>query len=316
MIRDTPEATGPPATVEDIVERLLQVPDRYRDFYLTLEHVTEHYEIQGPLLEQLLDLGMPHRGAGANRMFNGVDLENIGNALGLPTLGWRTMRMLAITFGGIKNPDQAVFRVRSASKCPHPKHESGCDVRPSTLLAAAGGYGIECDPSGVTAQVHLAVYNGPAIGHLIAPLVQLAGDLTFHYLPAELASDIGFAAETGLADCRLASHLLAANSAIIDLPVRIARGLIMGVPFLLAHEWVEVKVGRKWVSIDPFFLDALARWRIIDSQSWPSDKPVGEVYWPFHETDSVSDISLVTDHGRNSQGSARILNWRDVFVHG
>lgn len=317
MTPERTEVTWDPARVREITERIRLVPDRYRLFQLTLEQVSEHYAVPGPLLEELLDLGMPHRGHGRDRRFNTLDLENIGNALGLYIPSWRSMRFLAVTFGGIKNPGRPLYKIRSASSCPEPRHDGDCDIRPSPVLTAIGNADhVECDAGGVTVQVHLGGRPGDPVGKFIAPLTELACGLTFHYLPEELRNDLGFAMATGLADCHLSSRLLASNARLVDHPVRMVAGIIMSVPFLITHEWIQLEINGHWISLDPFFLNSLARWQIIDSEIWPPDLPVDDVYWRFPGAASFGEICLVTDHGRNSQGPARILNWRDVFVLG
>lgn len=300
--------------VKTIIDRVLQVPTRYRGFRISLDQARQLYAIQDDLLAELLDLGLPHRGSGPGQMFNGVDLENIGNALGLRFPGWRMLRMLAITFGGLRDPAGITYRIRAVNKCPTPKHDGSCDIAPSPMLGNSGAQILECDASGVTADVRLPDVR-QSIAATVEPLIRLAGGLTFHNLPNELSRDIGFAMNTGLADCRLSTAVLVANGDRIDRPLRAASGMIMSVPFIMRHTWVEINVAGDWLSIDPFFLIALARWRIIDPLVWPADTPIGHIYWPL-AGDSSGDHFLTVDHGVRSQAIARILNWRDIFVLG
>jgi hypothetical protein len=301
--------------VKSVVERILLVPGKYRNFNISVQMAGELYCVSGDLLDQLLDLGLPHVGSGKDRRFNAADLENVGNALGLHFPGWRALRLLAITFGGMRSPGAEIsYQVRASSKCPDPQHDGPCAVAPSPSLLSSGAQVLDCDSSGVTAQVNLPAFSQP-LGTAIEPLVEIAKALTFHLIPNELMADVGFAAETGLADCRLSTAVLFANRGLIDLPVRTARGMIMSVPFMMRHTWPEIYVDARWKSIDPFFLNMLARWLIIDARICPPDTPTENVYWGI-SAESFDGIFLTTDHGARSHASARILNWREVFANG
>jgi hypothetical protein len=302
-----------PTAMADIIDRILRIPAKYRDYTIAAAHLQAQYAVDDVLRDQLLDLGLPHRGSGADRMFNGGDLENIGNALGLHSPGWRSLRMLAIMFGGLRDPAGTVYRVRSVSRCPAPRQAGPCAPGPSPLLLSAAPGEINCDATGVTAHLRLAPSDQRA-GPVLDPLVQLAAGLTFHYLPDELTEDVGFAAETGLADCRLGACVLMAHADSVGQRLRAVSGLIMSVPFIMHHMWLEVEAGDGWLPIDPFFLSALAAWRILSPREWPPDRSTGQIYWPIRGAASPSDIHLVIDHGMRSQANVRLLNWRDIFT--
>jgi hypothetical protein len=297
--------------VREIIDRILRVPTKYREFSTSLDQARMLYSIQGNLLDMLLDLGLPNSGSSADRKFSGLDLENIGNALGLHYPGWRQLCMLAITFGQLRSPTPIGYQVRAVSKCPEPAHDGSCDVAPSRAVVDSGARVLECDSTGVTAEIHLPRIR-QSLNSAIDPLVEIAAGLEFHFVPAELRTDVGFAMETGLADCGLGTAVLLANGALTNHPLRRASGLIMSVPFMMKHSWLEIGVAGGWISIDPFFLISLARWRIIDSEAWPPGSPTGHVYWTLPEK-SLGDVSLTTDHAVRSQVNARILNWRDIF---
>src|SRR6202034_1241357 len=82
-------------------------------------------------------------------------------------------------------------------------------------------------------------------------------------------SDMGFLNESKLANCHSATNWLMEVSAKNEIPVREARGLFVSVPYSSPHSWLEVNVEGSWHHADPFFLNALAGWGVVDRREWP-----------------------------------------------
>ncbi|MFD9596424.1 hypothetical protein ACFWA9_27280 [Kitasatospora sp. NPDC059973] len=298
--------------VTEVVDRILRVPDGHRGFTVPQASLQKVYGVSGDLLEQLLDAGLPHGGTGEERRYDVLDLENVTVELELNSPNWMLMKTLGRAFDGELGRSRNEYRFRTTGRCPEPGHPGACDFAPSVMLDAASGSGEVTWESPVSFVRRITL---PAeehwFGDTVLPLFTSVERLVFHLLPHDLSTDVGFARETGLADCRLAGHVLLDEAAGTGVRIRGASGLIMSAPFPLQHMWVEIEVDGRWTAADPFFLRTLARWRIVDSRQWPAHRSPGRIYWAIDGAPAPQDITLVTHRGERALSSSRIVDWQD-----
>ncbi|WP_329571944.1 hypothetical protein [Kitasatospora sp. NBC_01266] len=300
------------STTAQVVGRALRIPDRYREFDIPWDTVLTVYRVPRPLLDELLDLGLPHRGRGEERRFDLFDLENLTTALEINAPNWVLMRALGHTYDRDIGRTDDAYRLQVTARCPEPGHAGDCDVAAAPLLLPAPE---EADdlryepPSTIVRRVALPA-DEYYFEDSVLPLFEPAEQLTFYLIPTDLSTDLGFAAETGLADCRLANRLLLDRARRAVVESRIASGLIMAAPLPLRHMWIEVRVGDRWIAADPFFIQTLTRWRIISPHKWPVRRSPRRIYWPIAGSPLPEDMSLATHRGSKVRGSARITNWR------
>lgn len=101
----------------------------------------------------------------------------------------------------------------------------------------------------------------------------------FHHVPDELTRDLAFLADTGITDCRLATHFLYTRGRELGLDIRKAAGIFLSRPFSNLHCWIELKAAGGWHAADPFFLTALSRWGLLDPMEWPVNRSPRGAYW-------------------------------------
>jgi hypothetical protein len=292
----------------EVLRRVRTVPDAHRSFTVSAAEAARRFAIDQRLLPVLLDLGLPGRGTGDDLRFDAFDLENIAFGLGLAA----PQRIVVLRWGRFLGPalqeQRGHYELRITWKCPEPGHAGSCAFTAAPLLSAVTDAG----------PAHAAA-EGTAIAQ-VQPLCQdqafpdgfeavagAARKLVFHRLPEGLVDDLGYLRSTGLADCRLGSRYLMGVARDAGLTVRPASGFFLGAPFPARHVWFEVLVGDAWAPADPFFLDTLVRWGVIQPQDWPLTRSPRNVLLRLESSESV-DMSLVM-HGPRIAPVALLAQW-------
>ncbi|MER5352900.1 hypothetical protein ABT093_21530 [Kitasatospora sp. NPDC002551] len=274
------------------VERARLVPDRYRTFIAEAARDAPVFGLQDALLQELLDLGLPHERRDGRLFLDPMDLENTTNLLGLPSpyrsaleLWARSMRAPAALTG-------SRYEITLRWTCPAPGHAARCRFVPATpaLAGAVPGDG------SLTVRVDTPDSRHD-FGAAIEPLVAAAAELTFHKVRWPLAGDPGFVRETGLAECRLATRCLLRVAEEAGIATRPACGFFLGLPFPAPHSWLEVRTGDGWAAADPFFLATLHGWGVLDPQDWPVRGSPRQLLWRTG-AEFRSHVPLLTHDGR------------------
>jgi hypothetical protein len=256
--------------------RVLRVPDRYRRFTVQRSELARRHGISDAILVQLLHLGLPCR----DGKFDRLDLDNIGLALRLPCSRNTAMRWWSRSLreSSIKPPaDTLLMR----AQCPAPGHSGECGFALAPELADALVSQGRQAPSGawfklcVSLKAPLWVFGPP-----FTELFEQVLPLQFHLIPPVLANDLDFLTSTGLADCELATAFLVNQAAELGLQVRAASGIFVARPYPVEHCWIECRVDDgRWLAADPFLINALRRWGIIDGPEWSADWSLQSVLW-------------------------------------
>jgi hypothetical protein len=280
-----PTATGVPAVVADI--RL--VPDAHRVFDVDAGNAHRLHGVDAALLAQLTEAGLPHRGSGAGRRYDMLDLVNAGLALRLPAPRILAMRRWPRTLAA--RDRAARYRLEVRPECSGAAHAGPCRFTAAPEIAAAAAASGPADVLTVSVTM-----RPPAPAALPAPVVDLLAPcarLRYHVLPDGLVDDLGFVTETGLADCRSAARLLARDAGRAGVPHRRSFGLFVSSPYSGPHEWVEFEVDGRWEAADPLLLTSLARWGLVDPQEWPWSRPITHALWRA----GPAAVPLAHDHG-------------------
>lgn len=284
------------ATLRAAVERVLRVPGSSRRFDQTPAHAARVHRIGPQLMERLLDLGLPHAGAGDERLFDTLDLENIGLALRIGPR-WRVLLPWAAAFAEAERIGGADYTLTVNAGCPVPERRHSCDFAMHPNLLAAVGEARETAPGSYTLPVAGGTGEPYFFGGEFTALVAAVRPLTFHIVHPQLAADLGFLRETQLADCRLATAYLLALGREHGLPVRMRSGLLSAIPYPVWHAWVDFGTAEGWQAADPFFVLALQRWGVLDAERWPPNRSVRGLVWPL----GTEHFALVR-HGRQVDG--------------
>lgn len=272
--------------VRQVVERIKMVPDAERTFSQSLDDAARTHRIGTELLAQLLDLGLPSRGSGTRLTFDDLDLANVGVNLGLPCPRRMAMRWWAKALAKTAPGSRSRYSIEIALRCPEPAHPASCryEVNPALTVATRPGSARYLDPATYAFDVDLAC-DEHSFDAAFAPLIQEATRIRFHLLPRKregrltVGMDLGFLAETGLADCRLATMYLARVGKRLGLPVRPCLGYFVAPPYAQEHAWIDLEVDGRWWAADPFLLHSLAGWGIVDPAQWPPHRSPEGFMW-------------------------------------
>jgi hypothetical protein len=249
------------------IEKILRVPGKYRRFDTSVAHADRIYAVKGALLTLLLDLGLPHVIRGDNLYFDDQDLSNLCMDLKLPGVQWRFMRLWPRFLDLARKDAGKAYEFTVRTTCPRPGHAGPCEYRFNDEF--------EKNITKLQRSERSFEFRGSPIsedydfGASIDQIIAEASRLEFHALPTELADDMKFLNDTGLANCQSANRWLSNVAARYGIEARPAVGLFVSVPFSVMHVWLEIRVGDEWKHADPFFLNALARWGIVQPDDWP-----------------------------------------------
>jgi hypothetical protein len=268
--------------LKQAVDRALVKPEWCRSYSVSPAEARTLYGVNSELVDTLIGMGFPYRGRGHRVTFDPLDLENLGLDLELPSASRTAMSLWARTF---KNPARlatARCTVRISWSCPVPEHtgDCGCDFTMSPRIESRSAGLAAHDSSDWNVDLDVQLSNDDHVFQDgLAALVEEAEKLHFHRLSRELAQDMDFLREHRIADCRSASIHLADVAAEAGLVVRQASGYFVGAPFLVPHIWLDVDVNGQWIAADPFFLQTLARWGVVNPEDWPPTRSPRNVLW-------------------------------------
>jgi hypothetical protein len=161
----------------------------------------------------------------------------------------------------------SVYEFTARATCPQPGHAGLCDFRFNSNIKS------DLKVDRISRQVFQflgsPLSGGYDFGESISPIIAEACRLQFYLLPSELTYDMKFLNDSGLATCRSATLWLTQVAARNGIEARPAVGLFVSVPYSVMHVWLEIHVSDGWKHADPFFLNSLARWGVIQLSDWP-----------------------------------------------
>ncbi|MEU7575476.1 hypothetical protein [Micromonospora sp. NPDC049240] len=270
----------PDEAVRAIVDRVLEVPDAHRVFGTPPNEARRRYGVQAALLDQLIGMGLPHRGRGDDLRCDALDLENVGMALRLPSPQTTIVRQWARSLTGSRLRERGDYELTIHWRCPEPGHAGECEFVLSEALASGTQVVSQRDPAqGFVVLRAAPVDEEHEFDERSLAVLAAVAKLSFHRLPNALSEDLPFLRRTGLADCQLACLHLLRTASELGVVARPACGLFIGVLFPFPHSWVELRVGGRWVPVDPFFLDTLGRWGVVDPEVWPRHRSPRNILW-------------------------------------
>ncbi|WP_132838641.1 transglutaminase domain-containing protein [Streptomyces sp. BK205] len=267
------------------------MPDKARVFDQTTLAAVRVHRIPPILLEQLLDLGLPQRSVAGDRRFDSLDLENLGISLGLPSPRRRVMRYWSRTLLRDDHERLDEHPLNVSARCPQPGHSGACHFELNPVVAKAIEPGsLVTGPAGQLSCRVRAAHTERLIGEPFTALIDRLSSFHFHVLPKSLHFDLGFAVETGLATCGLASRLAVRFATEHEVRVRAVFGYLVTPPYLAWHSWCEFDCGGEWLPADPFMLTAMARWGVPGANRWPPNRSCGGLTWRIGEIEDLTAI--------------------------
>ncbi|MFJ2095258.1 transglutaminase domain-containing protein [Streptomyces sp. NPDC087901] len=292
------------AALRAIVERIRRVPDVYRVFRQDTRDAGWHHGIEPPLLEALMEAGLPFRRTGGTVRYDQLDLANASLALRMPSPRYLSMRGWSAAIRATANtPSTLTYEVEVKPSGRNGDPAAGLGAAPTTdsrlepaaPLLARPECGRSADGSvTLTRTVHgrsTRVFpEAEAITNLVAPI-------HFHLIPPELRADLAFLAESRLADCALASTFLVREAGALGLRARRSFGLFLAAPYSIPHAWMELHIDGRWVSFDPHLLNLLCGWGLLPADAWPANRSIGEAAWRL----AADEFVLATSGGVPTQ---------------
>lgn len=260
-------------SLQDVVDRVLRVPGKYRAFDRDTSTAARIYRIGEPLLSDLLDLGFPHRSSDGNRYFDELDLDNVALALRLPSPRHLAMRRWPQIFRAMVDDTPVRYDVEVSAECGSAETGHPCDFRlPEPVVAL----GVDAGPTArrftLRRDVGATGRPGDAPPEL-RPLFAEMDRFHFHILPVELYGDLSFLADTSLANCELASRYLFRRGVEEGWEARRSFGLLLSSPYSAPHFWAEFRLDGAWAAFDPFLITSLEQWGVLA----PSEVPTTQV---------------------------------------
>jgi hypothetical protein len=290
-----PAGSGGPAALDrvaDLVGRLRRVPDEAREFELSAETAVDMHRLPVELIEMSVACGLPYRGDGADRRFDRCDLATISMHLGVGSAA-HAMRIFLPRTLATTDRRPGRYRLGYLPDCPEPGHAGGCGY---TLRVPGGVRECRVPASGREPLLELTVSLVEPRVELPGPVRELLAELAgyeFALLPDRVRRDPDLIARTGLADCTGLSGLLASELRRRGLACRRSYGLLLSPPFVSRHYWAELRLGERWVPLDPVLLGTMARWGVLDPGAWPPTRSLGAVLWRV-----ADDVVPLSVHGR------------------
>lgn len=245
-----------------VLERVRRIPDEFRRFTVPEPRVRAAWRQQDELVDRLLSERFPAAVQDGVTKFDPIDLCNVELYLGLTSVHTNAMKLRARALSGRPRAYQVQYLVDL-------DHTDAAQFE----VLSPQGWTSRPRPADSEQSIFQLVYPPPASPvWFVPPVAELFAqfaDFDFFALPPPVRGDLDFARTTRLLECRSATSLLVDAARARGIHCRPAFGLLLSLPFSVAHAWPELLVDGKWVAADPVLLRAFVRWGLVDELDWP-----------------------------------------------
>lgn len=226
-----------------LLSLILLVPDEGRRFDADDNIARRQHGLSEPLVQALVDAGLPHRSVNGIRLFDRHDLSNASLELGLPSIRRMAMRTWSKT---LQESDRrgrlnAVIHLGMTDSATEPRREIRVEAYAKLLLADGA----------------------------LALLLEEFRHYKFFMLPEIRRWDLNFITDHRICECGGASRLLVERSRPLGIPVRQCFGLLVAEPYSTGHYWAEFLIEGEWIAFDPLLLALLHRVTRLAPDQWP-----------------------------------------------
>lgn len=253
-----------------LLENALLTPSDVAIYDTDPETAAQHLRLDAGDLVELAGRGLPHeRGGGGEPLFDYTDLTNLalerGHGQTVPELA----RRFLMRFAG--SPAETWFEPRTWRVAVRPPAlNRGGNGEPVEMLIAApdgeadGVEVLEFDGDegdrggGYTAVVRLSGERdeptSEAVGAIYDEVADalISGTVRYQNVAPLLRRDPNRAWDAGVADCEVASRLIAERLTAAGHEARVRRGFLLGL-MGSDHTWCEVHEDGRWKTLDPVF---------------------------------------------------------------
>jgi hypothetical protein len=299
-IRGDEQSAGAHApSIGEWITRLRLIPEERRRFHVDPSQAKLEFGVDMRLARELIALGLPHTMSDGDPRFTATDLHYIGLRLGCASTYLGVLQMWASSLKASADGEWTSVEVRCAPNAPQ---ETAVEVLvgPDRRVRASIG------ANRIAASIRVApIRQWPAVSPVLEDLLLDVASLDFCWMPESLSGDVEFTRQTRLSDCGNAALLLSTECARFGIASRIAYGLLLATPFSTPHTWVEIRVGDRWVPVDPLLIGVLAQYTNLDASMWPPIRSPGAVLLRL----AGKETPIVLADGRPLQASflTRIL---------
>ncbi|HEV7898802.1 MAG TPA: transglutaminase domain-containing protein [Planosporangium sp.] len=263
------------SSAADVLQRLVLTPADVARYDTELARGVELLRLDPELLAALADAGLPHVVApDGSRLFDYTDLTNVGRLSGtgrtVPELAWRFLMRFAespstswfepmMWMVTVRPPGQDIGPIAIAVPDGEAPGVDLLDIPPHEPLAAPpptvptgyqdAGYQVLVRLTGCDERVD---HPGVRAAFDEVTDAMVSRQVAYQAVAEPLRTDPHRAWRLGMADCVVASKVLAARISLLGLRVRVRRGYMLG---LLGsdHTWAEVEEDGRWKALDPVF---------------------------------------------------------------
>jgi hypothetical protein len=271
MEGDEQRARAQAQSIDEWITRLRLIPEEQRRFEVDARQAKLEFGIDVTLARQLISRGLPHRMSDGDLRFTVTDLHYIGLRLGCATTYLGVLQMWASSLQATADDEWTAVEVSCA---PHASQNTAVEV-----LVGSGERVRACiGADRIAASIRtVPVGQWPAVSPVLENLLVHVASLDFCWIPESLNGDVEFTRQTRLSDCGNAALLLSMECARLGIASRMAYGLLLATPLSTPHSWVEIRVGDRWVPVDPLLIGLLARYTTLDASVWPPTRSPGAV---------------------------------------
>jgi hypothetical protein len=286
-------------SIDAWITRLLLIPEERRRFHVGPRQAKLEFGIDMTLAQELIARGLPHTISDGYPLFTATDLHYIGLRLGCATTYLGVLKMWASSLKASADGEWTSVEVCCVPDAPQ---NTAVEVLVSPGQRIRASIGANRIAAGIRAA---PVGRWPAVSPALEALLVDVASLDFCWLPESLSGDVEFTRQTRLSDCLTAALLLSVECARLGFAVRTAYGLLLATPYSTPHNWAEVRVGDRWVPIDPLLIGLLTRFTALDASVWSPKRSPGAVLLRLAD----QETAIVLADGRPLQASflTRIL---------
>jgi len=267
--RQSAGAQAPP--IGEWITRLRLIPEEHRRFHVDPRQAKLEFGVGMTLAQELIARGLPHTMSDGEPRFTSTDLHYIGLRLGCATTYLGVLQMWA---SSLKASADGAWTSVEVSCAPYGPQNMPVEVLVSPGQRVRASIGARRIAASIRA---VPVVQWPAVSSSLEELLVDVASLDFCWLPESLSGNVEFTQQTRLSDCDNAVLLLSRECARLGVTSRTAYGLLLATPFSTPHSWIEIRVGDRWVPVDPLLIGLLTRYATLDASAWPPIRSPGAV---------------------------------------
>ncbi|MFV2104398.1 transglutaminase domain-containing protein [Micromonospora sp. LOL_024] len=278
--------------LEAIVAPILRIPPEYRRYHVSAAEVGVTHGVNADLLARLVDLGVPHVGAGDDALFDENDVAAVALRLGLPSVHGFTMRFWLKSLRRLQRTS-TVYRVGVQADCPAPRHGGTCAYRVLDTDGSKRDF-VTGNRRERVGSLRLSAHERPyELPQVLLGLVGEFADVDLYPLPTAMRHDAAFLTEFRAGPCTLFTDVLVAEARRRGLAARTAYGIIVAAPYSQPHSWAEILVEDRWLKVDPQVPRSLQSFGLCTEDDWPQTlSPAGLYHRLAAEPPLVSHSGL------------------------